>query len=42
MIEENKPGGKGAGETENDPFFKRMGNFQQRYQFGHRTLAKAL
>ncbi len=24
MVEENKPGGKGADETENDPFFKRI------------------
>jgi hypothetical protein len=24
MVDENKPGGMGAGETENDPFIKRI------------------
>ena len=38
MVEENKPGGKGADETENDPFFKRIfdrGEYGRRLSQGH-------
>ena len=38
MVEENKPGGKGADETENDLFFKKIfdrGEYGRRLSQGH-------